>query len=212
MVSVGDSLAPRDGYDLHLAPAGIRPGDIQIAGIDGIRNQHPAAARGVAGQRAGLCQGAAPVVHGGVGDIHRRQVANHGLVFKDRLQDALAQFRLIRGIGGVEFRTQQQLFHHGGNVMIVGAGAQKAWPVVHGGVPCGELSNVLAQLLFGAGRLQVQVPDQPQSGGDIGEEVVPAMQSHELQHLPDDPGRIGHVSHGCFLPPDYSASPAQKAA
>ena len=49
----------------------------------------------------GFADRRAAFVEAGVGDVHARQLADQRLVFKERLQTALAGFGLVRGVRGV---------------------------------------------------------------------------------------------------------------
>ena len=69
---------------------GLRP-------ADGVRHRHRL------GRRGGLVQ------QRGVGDLHRRQFADHGLEVEQRLQPPLGDLRLIRRIGGVPARILQHI-------------------------------------------------------------------------------------------------------
>ncbi len=64
-----------------------------------------------------------PVVHGRIGDFRAGEMSNHRLVFINRLQDALADFRLIRGVGCVKFSPSDNVPHDWRDKMSVGARA-----------------------------------------------------------------------------------------
>ena len=68
-----------------------------------------------------FCRCGSAVVHGCVGNVHVGQLAHHGLIFKDGLQDTLADFRLIRGIRGNKFFLGYHLLHNRRYVVIISA-------------------------------------------------------------------------------------------
>ena len=70
-----------------------------------------------------LCRRRRSVVNRRVGDIHPRQFTDHGLIFKNRLQYALADFRLIRRIRGDKFFIGRNLTDNGRNIVPVSARA-----------------------------------------------------------------------------------------
>ena len=71
------------------------------------------------------CAGRA-VVHGGIGDFHAGELADHGLEFEDGLQRALRDLRLVRRVGGEEFAARDQRVDDDGAVVAIGAGAEEA--------------------------------------------------------------------------------------
>ena len=91
----GDGLGIRAGGDQGLVPFPV-----------------PAHGQGLGG-------GGGAVVDGGVGDLHARQGANHGLILKNRLQNALADLRLIGGVGGDQLLAADDALHHGGDEVAV---------------------------------------------------------------------------------------------
>ncbi len=70
-----------------------------------------------------LCRRRGAVIDGGVAHVHAGQFADHGLVFEDGLQHALADFRLIGRIGGDKFLLGGDRRHNGGDVVVIAAGA-----------------------------------------------------------------------------------------
>ncbi len=99
-------------------------------GVDGAGNEHLAAAGHGAGRQCRLGQGGGPVVEGGVGRLHAGKAADEGLVLKNRLQQALADLGLVRGVSGVKLAPPHHVLHHGGDEVIVDAGAEEAGMVL----------------------------------------------------------------------------------
>ena len=66
-----------------------------------------------------------PVIQACIGDIHAGQRGDHGLIFVQQLQRALARLGLVRGIGGVKFAACDDLPDGCGNVVFVSACADK---------------------------------------------------------------------------------------
>ncbi len=76
-----------------------------------------------------------PVVVRDIGRFHAGERGNHRLIFEMRLQRALADLRLVGGIGGGIFRPLQQHGHHAGHEMPIGAraeetGARRPHPII----------------------------------------------------------------------------------
>ena len=98
--------------------------------MEGAREQHPAG-RFVRAHRHedGFGQRAGAVVEAGIGNIEPGERRHHGLVFVNHLQRALARFRLVRSVGGIEFAAGGDLPNRRRNMMLVGAGADEVQPV-----------------------------------------------------------------------------------
>ena len=65
------------------------------------------------------------LIHGGVGNIHAGQLADHGLKFKNGLQRSLGNLRLVGSVGGEEFAPLHQRIDNDRTVVTIGAGAEK---------------------------------------------------------------------------------------
>ena len=126
------------GDDAHLVAGAVAVG---TDGVDGIRvgggghQRHPALA--VAAHGGGLGGGGSAVIDGGVGHVHARQHADHGLILEDGLQKALTHLRLIGGVGRQEFFLGGDILDDAGDVVVVSACAAEdhvvhAVPVRHG--------------------------------------------------------------------------------
>ena len=174
---------------LHRHHTQLVTGTVAVSayGVDGVGmgragdKGHPAPA--VTAHGGSLGGGGSSVIHGGVGHIHARQLADHGLVLKDRLQKALAHFRLIGRIRREELLLGGNILDDGGDVVVVGACAAKhrgIHPVLlrHGG--------------HGAADIQLAHPV-----GDLQR----LMQEHLLRHIPKKLPCAGNA-HGTehFLP------------
>ena len=85
-----------------------------------------------------LGDGGCAVVKGRVGDVERRQLCDQGLEFEDRLERALARFRLVRRVGGVELRLGGHRRHCRGDEPPVNAAPPKCEAVGKNPVPIGQ--------------------------------------------------------------------------
>jgi hypothetical protein len=52
------------------------------------------------------------VIHGGVGDLHAGELADHGLEFEDGLQGALGDLRLVGSVGGEPLAARDERVDH----------------------------------------------------------------------------------------------------
>lgn len=91
--------------------------------MQGLRNRHGAALGQAAGHQRTFGQRGRAVVHGGVGHFHAEQTGDERLEFKDALQRTLADFRLVRRVGGVKFGTADKGRDNGGDVVLVASRA-----------------------------------------------------------------------------------------
>ena len=76
-------------------------------------------------EQARLSQGRCTVIMAGIGDLHAGQLADHGLVLEHGLQHALAQFRLVRCVGGVELGALQDEVDGGRDVVSIASTTEK---------------------------------------------------------------------------------------
>jgi len=127
---------PAVAHDVQSHALGVGADNGPVFGVDpgGEDDFLALQAVDVDGGDDGLGGGGGAVVVGRVGDLHAGQFADHRLVLKDGLEGPLADFRLVGGIGGVEFPAAQDGVHHGGDVVAVGTGAQEAGAVGGGEV------------------------------------------------------------------------------
>ena len=67
------------------------------------------------------------VIHRSIGNIHARQRGNLCLEFKQILQRALRDFRLIGRVARQKFRALNQMINSCGHMMFIGACTHKKW-------------------------------------------------------------------------------------
>src|SRR5215218_6952596 len=94
--------------------------DLAVAGVEaggdgdfGVTLRQPRRHEG------GFHDGVRAVVDGGVGDFESCQLGDHGLELEDRLQGALADLRLVRGVRGQELAARDDRTNSGGYDPIV---------------------------------------------------------------------------------------------
>ena len=179
---VGVGLAVLFGNDAQLVAGAVAVGadGVDHVGMGGGGHQrHPALA--VTAHGGGLGGGGGAVVHGGVGHVHAGEHADHGLILKDGLQQALAHLRLIGGVGRQEFFLGGNVLDDAGDIVVVGAGAPEdhvVHPVLrrHGADGAARL-----QLAHAGGDLQR--PVQIHLRRHIAVQLTEGGQADGLQHL-----------------------------
>src|SRR5206468_4082400 len=108
------------------------------------------------------------------------ELADRGLVFEDRLEDALAQLGLVRRVRGQELAALQDRVHDRRHVVVVEAGAQERDR--RAVVLRRKLLEVRAQLLLAQGRRELELTVEPDARGQVGEELLDVGDADLLQH------------------------------
>ncbi len=133
-----------------------------------------------------LRRGGGPVIVRGVGDFHACQPRDHALVLEDRLQRSLADFRLVRGIGGVELRAGHHEVHDAGNEVVIRARAQETGGAPAVGVPPRKAVQLLQDLLLGHCGEQIE-PGETVLLGNVAKQVADRADADCFEH----PGAVG---------------------
>ena len=121
------------------------------------------------------------VIVRGVRHVHAGQLADHGLEFKGALQNALADFRLIRRVAGDKLLTGCDGANGGGNEVAVAACA--AQNGLEHMVLFGKIRDLFAHLKLTQPLRKIERPPQQHLLRHIRVEVVHAMDADLLQHL-----------------------------
>ncbi len=127
--SVGGEGHLGEGKALVL---GVGGDDLAILGVDAAGEDGGVASGDAHGHHDGFGRAGGAVIHGGVGDLHAGQLADHGLEFKDGLQGALRDLRLIGRVGGEPLAARDERVDDQRAVVVVGSGAEH--DVIAGGV------------------------------------------------------------------------------
>ena len=168
-----------------------------VVRVDGPRHGHPGAlAVDAQAHEQGLGERGGAVVHGGVDHVHAEQPGGEGLVLEDTLQGALADLRLVGGVGGEELGAGGQGAHRLRDVVAVGARADQhpgARAGAHGG---GETLQVVVELPFAQRRRQMPRPGGPAIRGHRREQRLQRVRADHGEHLGDLFGGVRQVAHG----------------
>ena len=188
--------AERHGHQLHVLVADDGFAGAAVARVERVGHQHLAAFRFAVGAQAHehrFRQAGGAVVDGGVGDVHAGEPGDQGLVFVDHLQGALAGFRLVRGVGGVELTAGGDFPYRRRDVVRVGAAAEEA---EREAVLLGALGHQAGHFHlaapFGQG---VEAVAGFQVGGDFIEQVLDAVGANRLEHGLDVVRSMGDIGH-----------------
>ena len=85
---------------------------------------------------------------------------DEGLVFEQRLEDALRHLGLVGGVGGHELRPESQTLGGGGQIVVVGAGTREAHQILAALVGGGEPLHLGEHVGFRETPRQVQAPGE----------------------------------------------------
>ena len=119
---IGLAVLDRNHYQLMTGSPAVGFDDADVVRMSSFRTENNLTAA-LAAHIDRFSSGGSTVVDRSVGNIHAGQLADHGLIFKDRLQDALADFSLIGSVCSDKFLFAGDAFNDRRNVMIVSAGA-----------------------------------------------------------------------------------------
>ncbi len=161
--------------------------------MHGGRQQH--AARGLVHphrheHRLGQRRGA--VVEARVGHVQAGERCHHGLVFVQQLQRALARLRLVRRVRRVELAARRELPDCGGNVMLVGAGADE---VEVAAIAFRPLLHQAHHLHFGQSRRHLFQCSGLEFRGDLVEQILHGRRADRLEHGADLGFGVGNERH-----------------
>ena len=164
-LAVGQALAQIGGDDLDAQRRGAgrqHGGGLPVhVGVDG--QPVGRTARRPVHQRHRLGRGGALVEHRRVGHLEPGQVGDHGLEVQQRLQPALADLRLVRGVRGVPGRILKYVAaqHRRRQRVVVALTDHRH----RDGVGVGQCAQLGQRLGFGGGRRQlVETGCQPVGG------------------------------------------------
>ncbi len=100
------------------------------------------------------------------------KAAHQGLIFKDGLQRALRDLGLVGSVGGIELAAAQHVIDHGGDIVVVGAGAQEGDQIAADIlVAGGNIRQLGGGFHLGQGGRQIQF-GKAVLGGDIFEQII----------------------------------------
>ena len=133
------------------------------------------------------------VPHGRVGDFHPGELAHQRLKLEDRLQRALADFRLIWRVGSEEFAALDQRIRDHRAQMVVDARAEKTR------IPAGIFRRARAKIfddfLLGHRSGELQRLFQPELFRDRREQVFDGPRADGIEHFPALDRALGKIAH-----------------
>ena len=136
----------RDLDDLEAEATRIRLDDLAYLRVQGLREDDLGAVARVLRDEARVGGDRAAVVPGGIRNVHPGQLADHGLVLEDRLQDALAHLGLVRRVRGEELAAREQDVDDCRDVVVVDPRAEERQLDSGVGVAFGQLREVANEL------------------------------------------------------------------
>ena len=171
----------RHGDHPDALGSGVGGHDFAVARVHRVQDGDGGAAGDTAGHQRGLCQRGGAVIHACVGDLHAGQKAHHGLEVVGGLEGALADLRLVGGVGGEQLASGDDGAHDAGDEVPVGAAAEEAGVVARDQVLLGDGGELLLKLHLGEGWWQVQ-GGVSKFGWDVVEELVNGRRADGPEH------------------------------
>ncbi len=121
------------------------------------------------------------IVHGRIGHVHARKLADHALEFEDRGQRALRDFRLIRRVGGKKFAARNDGIDHHGAVVVIHTRAQKISITV--GIFRATALEIIQDFVFAFSRRDGKGIVEPHGRGQVRRQVFHARKADGFEHL-----------------------------
>jgi hypothetical protein len=138
--------------------------------------------RAADGHQHGFGRCAAAVVKAGVRNVETGETRDQRLVLKDDLEIALADFGLIRRVGGVELTASCELVDGGGDEVVVAAAAEETDFGVRVFVLCRQRGHVLREFDFGHRGRNCKGALEAHLGRDHCEKVVDRTGADRGEH------------------------------
>jgi len=124
--SIRINLAGRHIRDFHnriaVGPT-VSPQNLPVFRMHRTGNDHFITIGHFRAKHRGFGRGGSAVVHGCIGNFGAGKTGDHGLIFVDRLKNALADFGLIRRIGRIKFRAPYNMTDDRRDIVMICARA-----------------------------------------------------------------------------------------
>ncbi len=173
----------RDLDDVEAEARRVRLHDLAHLRVQRLREHDLAAVGDVPSDEARVGGDRAAVVARRVGDVHPRQLADHGLVLEDRLQRSLAHLRLVRRVRGQELAAGEHDVGDGGHVVVVDAGADERQLRAGVDVLRREFLEVAHELRLAERGRNVELAVEANTRRDLLEQLVDRRDADRREHL-----------------------------
>ena len=183
LIQIGDTLLQVDDHQLDTNVGHVGGQNLPIFRVDRTWHHDLVATSRCQAHQSRFGNRTATVVKAGVGDVHPSQLTDESLVFEHRLQIALADFGLIRSVGGVELAPRRQRVDDGWDEVVVASASHKTNMAVGVRIPGRHLSHMLSQIDFAHGSWQVEGAVELQGLGNRIKELVDRFDSDRVQHF-----------------------------
>src|ERR1700730_1725526 len=158
-----------------------------------MRHEHASPPGNSLGHQHGFGSRRRAVPHGSVGDFLSSELTHQCLKFKDRLQRALGNLRLIRCVGGKEFAALNNCIGNHGAQMVVNAGAAKTGVAAR--IFSGALAEISNDFRFGEWAGQLQRFAQAKTLRNAGKKFVDRFSADGGKHLLALGWAFGEIAH-----------------
>jgi hypothetical protein len=161
----------RDVDDFQAEAGRIRPHDLAHLRVQRLGEHDLRPARRVLRDVAGVGSDGRAVVARRVRDVHPGELADHGLVLIERLEDALAHLRLVRRVRRQKLAALENRVDDRGDVVVVEAGAEKRDLLAGRNVERREVFEPRDDLLLRERLVEVERALQPDAFRDVAEQL-----------------------------------------
>ena len=199
----------RDLVDDQLAAAEVRRRCFPVVAVDSAGDEDPLAPGLATGHQCRFGRGGSPIVMRRRHDIEAGQLADHRLVFVDRLERALAHLGLVGRVRRVPLSPKQQLVDRGRNPVAVDTRAEERGEV--GPIAGGQRLEAGCELELGDGIREPQLA-RPEIPRDVVEEGIHVVDPDRREHRGAILGGVGSVGHRVSRPPRACRRPRDREA
>ena len=170
--------------DLDPGPEDVVREDRATVVAQGARDEEDLAALETVGHPGRFAEGRRSVVHGRVRGVHPHEFADEALVLPKRLQEPLADLRLVRRVRRVELGPRGDRANARGDEVVVHPAAQEGRHVNDRAVRGQHGRHAVDDDVLGQAIGEVEFRNSHR-GGDVREELVDAPEAHRPEHLVD---------------------------
>ena len=162
---------------------GLGPHRFAVVGMQRPGQDRAVAAGQALGHQHRFGGGGRAFVHRRVGDLHAGQHRHLGLELEQELERALADFRLVRRVGGQELAALDQVIDRRRNMMAIGPAAQERRPRPGRAILCRHRRHRPLDFELALVIRQIQQAVDAGGGRDVAEQFVDRRRADHAQHV-----------------------------
>ena len=181
IIAVGHAILLGNAHDVDAMEMSIGIDHPARLRVKGFAHQHLCGfLGGTECHHHGFGRGGGTVVERSIRDVHASQFGHHALVFKNVVERALRDFRLIRSIAGQELRPLDKVLYNGWRIVVVASCTGKHRQRC---IQLGQGMKIFAELYFALCLGQVVIAFEADSLGHVGIEFIQRTHPRLFKHL-----------------------------